>query len=74
MGGRVNTESIPAWTRLDLGGRYSFGVGDRLLTVRANVENVTNKNYWSSVGGEPGPTIFVLATPRTFLLSMSVDL
>ena len=45
-----NTESIPAWTRLDLGGRYAFAVGDKLLTVRANVENVTNKNYWSSVG------------------------
>jgi iron complex outermembrane recepter protein len=69
-----NTESIPAWTRLDLGGRYSFAVGDTLLTVRANVENVTNKDYWSSVGGEPGADYLVLAAPRTFLLSMSVDL
>jgi iron complex outermembrane receptor protein len=70
----ANTESIPAWTRLDLGGRYSFAVGDKLLTVRANVENATNKDYWSSVGGEPGADYLVLAAPRTFLLSMSVDL
>ena len=70
----ANTESIPAWTRLDLGGRYSCAVGDKLLTVRANVENVTNKDYWSSVGGEPGADYLVLAAPRTFLLSMSVDL
>ena len=69
-----NTESIPAWTRLDLGARYAFAVADKLLTVRANVENVTNKDYWSSVGGEPGADYLVLAAPRTFLLSMSVDL
>jgi iron complex outermembrane recepter protein len=69
-----NTESIPAWTRVDLGARYSFAVADKLLTVRANVENVTDKGYWASVGGEPGADYLVLATPRTFLLSMSVDL
>jgi iron complex outermembrane recepter protein len=69
-----NTESIPAWTRLDLGGRYSLAFGNTLLTVRANIENVTNKDYWSSVGGEPGADYLVLAAPRTFLLSLSVDL
>lgn len=69
-----NTASIPAWTRIDLGARYSFAAGDKLLTVRANVENVADKDYWASVGGEPGADYLVLAPPRTFLLSMSVDL
>jgi iron complex outermembrane receptor protein len=69
-----NTESIPAWTRVDLGARYSLPVADKLLTVRANVENVANKDYWSSVGGAPGDNYLVLAAPRTFLLSLSVDL
>ena len=69
-----NTESIPSWTRLDLGARYSFTAADKLMTVHANVENVTNKSYWSSAGGEPGANYLVLAAPRTLLLSMSVDL
>ena len=70
----ANTESIPAWTRVDLGARYSFTVADKLLSVRANVDNVSNKSYWSSAGGEPGANYLILAAPRTFLLSMSVDL
>ena len=69
-----NTEGIPSWTRLDLGARYSFTVAEKLMTVHANVENVTNKSYWSSAGGEPGANYLVLAAPRTLLLSMSVDL
>jgi len=69
-----NTESIPAWTRVDVGGRYAFAVGDKLMTVRANIENLTNKSYWSSVGGAPGADYLILAAPRTFLLSLSVDL
>lgn len=70
----ANTASIPAWTTLALGARYAFPVADRLLTVRANVDNVTDKSYWGSAGGEPGANYLVLAAPRTFVLSLSVDL
>ena len=69
-----NTTSIPAWTRLDLGGRYAIGLWDHLLTVRANIDNVTDKAYWASVGGEPGANYLVLGAPRTFIVSVSADL
>ena len=70
----ANTTSIPASTRLDLGGRYGFTFADKLITVRGSVENVTDKDYWASVGGEPGANYLVLAEPRTIKLSLSVDL
>ncbi|MEN5311931.1 hypothetical protein [Pseudomonas koreensis] len=42
--------------------------------LRTNVENVLDKRYWSSAGAsddsEPGLT---LSTPRTYLLSATVD-
>jgi iron complex outermembrane receptor protein len=42
--------------------------------VRGNIENVADKRYWSSAGAsddsEPGLT---LSTPRTYLLSATVD-
>ncbi|MDB6160967.1 MAG: TonB-dependent receptor [Gammaproteobacteria bacterium] len=69
-----NTQSIPAWTRLDLGARYAMSVWDRLLTVRANIDNVTDKAYWASVGGAPGANYLVLGAPRTFIVSVSADL
>jgi len=69
----ANTESIPAWTRLDIGARYALPIADKLVTVRANVDNVTDKDYWASAGGAPGANYLVLAAPRTFVLSLSVD-
>lgn len=69
-----NVKEIDAWTRLDVGARYAFKVDDKHLILRANVENVADKRYWSSAGAsddsEPGLT---LSTPRTYLLSATVD-
>ncbi|WP_253561705.1 TonB-dependent receptor [Pseudomonas laurylsulfativorans] len=69
-----NNKEIDAWTRVDVGARYAFKVEEKNITLRANVENVADKRYWSSAGAsddsEPGLT---LATPRTYLLSATVD-
>lgn len=69
-----NVKQIDAWTRLDVGARYGFKVDDKRITLRANVENVADKRYWSSAGAsddsEPGLT---LSTPRTYLLSATID-
>jgi iron complex outermembrane recepter protein len=43
----VNSFRVPSWTRLDLGARYTFG-SERPLTIRAQVENVANSQYWVS--------------------------
>ncbi len=56
-----------------MGARYAFKVDQKDITLRANVENVMNKYYWSSAGAsddsEPGLT---LSTPRTYLLSATI--
>ncbi|MEW7855098.1 TonB-dependent receptor [Pseudomonas chlororaphis] len=70
---QANSKEIDAWERFDLGARYAFKLDDKDITLRANVENVLDKRYWSSAGAsddsEPGLT---LATPRTLLLSATV--
>ena len=71
---QANAKEIDAWNRIDVGARYAFKVDDKHITLRANVENVADKRYWSSAGAsddsEPGLT---LSTPRTYLLSATVD-
>jgi len=70
----ANTLNVKAWTRTDLGVRYLMDIGnDRLLTLRARVDNVFDKQYWASVGGYPGSNYLVQSAPRTFAISASVD-
>lgn len=62
-----NTQSIPGRTVYDLGARYITEVGNRPLTVKASITNVTNKAYWATTLGSG------LGAPRTFLLSASME-
>ncbi|MBS7781336.1 TonB-dependent siderophore receptor, partial [Acidovorax sp. CCYZU-2555] len=65
----ANTQQLPAWTRLDIGARYSFKAGGKPVTVRATLENVADKSYWQSAARE-GLTV---GAPRTLLVSVSTD-
>jgi len=69
----ASTQQLPSWTRLDLGASYTTRVMDRDLTLRARVNNVTDRAYWASAGGYPGYGYLVLGAPRTFGLSATVD-
>ena len=69
----TNTLRVAGWNRLDLGARYLAEVGGKLLTLRARIDNVTNRNHWASVGGYPGSGYLVVGAPRAFTLSASVD-
>jgi iron complex outermembrane receptor protein len=69
----ANKQELPAWTRFDLGARYLTELDGHLLTLRANVVNVANKNYWASAGGYPGRGYLVLGAPRTVMLSASLQ-
>lgn len=69
----TNTLRVPGWTRLDIGARYVTEVAGKLVTLRARIDNLANRSYWSSVGGYPGSGYLVLSTPRTFTLSASMD-
>ncbi len=70
----TNTLRVPGWSRLDVGARYLAEVGGRLVTLRARVDNLTDRDYWASAGGFPGRGYLVLGAPRTFTLSASIDL
>lgn len=68
----ANTLEIDGWTRFDLGARYVALVGARPLTLRAGIDNVTNRRYWASAFETFG-TSLLQGQPRTFRLSASTD-
>ena len=43
------------------------------LTLRGRVENLADRDYWSSVGGYPDNGYLVLGNPRTFTLTASME-
>lgn len=47
----ANNLSLPTWNRFDAGARYKLKMADKDLTLRVNVENLTDKNYWASANG-----------------------
>jgi iron complex outermembrane recepter protein len=66
----ANTQQIPSWVRFDVGARYGFEVQGRPLSIKANVLNVGNNNYWESANSLFGLS---MGAPRTFLLALSAD-
>jgi iron complex outermembrane recepter protein len=44
----ANTVLVPGYTRFDLGARYSTTIGGKATTLRAYLENVGDKTYFSS--------------------------
>ncbi|WP_295476960.1 TonB-dependent siderophore receptor [uncultured Pseudomonas sp.] len=46
----ANNLSLPTWNRFDAGARYKLKAW-KDLTLRVNVENITDKNYWASANG-----------------------
>jgi iron complex outermembrane receptor protein len=69
----ANLQRLPSWTRLDLGASYATRIADRAVTLRARIDNVTNKSYWASAGGFPGAGYLVLGSPRALVVTGSVD-
>lgn len=60
----ANTLVLPSSTVGDLGLRYEMKVGGTPLTLRMNVQNVTDKHYWRSAS-----STLSLGAPRTFTFS-----
>lgn len=63
----ANTQELPAWTRLDMGARYTLETRGVPVVIRANVLNVFDESYWASAAASSGSA--GLSLPRTFLLS-----
>nr|WP_315847026.1 TonB-dependent receptor [uncultured Achromobacter sp.] len=64
-----NTRRIPGWTRWDVGMRYATRAFDHPVTLRATVNNVFGKDYWSSAS----EGYLRLGSPRSVMLSASID-
>lgn len=69
FGDQANRLEMPAWTRVDVGARYRTRFNDKPLTLRANVENLFDKAYWSS----SNEGYIYVGMPRTVMLSATVD-
>jgi iron complex outermembrane receptor protein len=69
----TNTLSIPDWTRVDLGARYTFAApwNGKPVTVRFTVENVFDKTYWNESYSADG--VVTLGAPRTYLASTTFN-
>jgi iron complex outermembrane receptor protein len=62
----ANTQSIPDWTRFDIGARYLIArPGGKPIILRAAIENLFDENYWASTNGAR----LTIGAPRTYLLS-----
>lgn len=63
--------TIPSWTTLDLGARYTFASpwNAKPVTIRFNVDNVFDKNYWRTAGGN----YLSAGEPRTYRLSTTFN-
>ena len=66
--------TIPAWARFDVGLRYTFENAQsptgKPVTIRFNVENIFDTNYWAATSNSH---YLIQGAPRTFLLSTTFD-
>lgn len=65
----ANAQSVPRWTRYDIGARYSTRWGGTPTTLRLGIQNLLDKSYWASaIDG-----YLVQSSPRSVQLSASFD-
>lgn len=64
-----NSLSVPGHTIYDVGARYATHLSGYPLTLRATIDNVTDKAYWAM----PQLSSLALGAPRTFMFSASLD-
>ncbi|AJC23506.1 ligand-gated channel [Pandoraea pulmonicola] len=65
----ANTISVPAYTTIDLSAKYATRIAGKSVVLRAAVNNLTDKRYWTTTYNG-----FVLpGSTRTFLASATMD-
>ncbi|TQV78728.1 TonB-dependent siderophore receptor [Exilibacterium tricleocarpae] len=69
-----NTIEIDSWRRVDLGLRYTTEIYGKALTFRGRLDNLTDERYWASTGGFPGANYLIQGDPRTFFMTVSMEL
>ncbi len=66
----ANTLTLPDFTIWDLGARYTTKIGGVNTTFLANIDNVTNKNYWEGVFND---NYAIVGAARSYKLGVSFD-
>ena len=69
-----NSATIPGWTRVDAALRYGVKIGSSQTTWRAGVDNLFDKRAWRESPFQFSHVYLYPLAPRTFRLSMQVDL
>jgi iron complex outermembrane receptor protein len=75
----INSAYTPQYNVFDLGVRYTATVGGRLATLRVTVDNVTDVQYWSTLGPgsitgqSTGSYLGHLGEPRRVTASMRIE-
>ena len=64
-----NTIAIPRILPGDIGARYQHRLCGKDLVLRANVNNITNENYWTTKGG----SMLYLGSPRIVATSVNLQ-
>ena len=78
-GNDTNSFYVAGYNLFDIGARYSSNVMGKNVTWRLAVDNVADRNYWSTVapsnltGTNTGNLLGHLGSPRTVLASASFD-
>lgn len=67
-----NSLFLKDWTRADLGARYVAVIGGKPMTLRVNVDNIADADYWASAFDSFRPDL-QLGAPRTFKASVTYD-
>ncbi|MFM0341717.1 TonB-dependent siderophore receptor [Paraburkholderia fungorum] len=61
----ANSQFVPAYTTFDLSGRYEAKIAGKDVTLRAGVNNLFNRRYWTTAWGSfvsPSPTRTAVAS------------
>lgn len=69
----ANTLKVSGATVLDLGARYETQWAGKGVTLKGVINNVTDKKYYSSVGGYEGYGYLNVGEPRTIKVSATID-
>lgn len=66
-GDPLNIDRVPGYTLFDIGARYDMNIADSLVTLRADLHNLTNEHYWNGFNGTR------IGDPRTLMVSATVE-
>lgn len=66
-GDGLNADQVPEYTLFDVGARYQVDVAKKLVTLRADLHNITNEHYWNGFNGTR------IGDPRSLTLSATLE-